>query len=407
MQIVKLDKSYKDDLRKIFRLVFEDSFDDDPFKFFVNHDQTWEYVYGIIEDDKLVATYISFDVEVKIRDEVFKAHYLDGLATLPPYRNQGFMRKFFTQDVQRCKVEQIPMILLDPFKHSYYRKFGFEMVMDSTKLSADWNLLSLDLKPTDYTVSMDFLKDNQQLQVDYHNLRCWFRDNSHYNEMKMPEPYEDSKFHDGQNIIAITYDQTKEARGYLLYQEKNRTLKVSAFRYADLSAFYALKKHILAYTDQVNKVIFTRVPPDFPVSLILDTHWRAGNYAELKSSSSRMMRILNPQRLVEELMVAYPLRPLILYIKDESLPELEGKYFISTIGEVSRDDSLKEDLIIRSTDLGQLLTGFKSAIELYLAGKLEIPGQAEIVFSIKKIPETIQILDQLFPKIVTFMAEEW
>lgn len=407
MHIQKLDKSYKDDLLNIFRQVFKSDFRSDVDKFFYEHDTTWEYVYGALEKDKLIATYISFAMKVQIRDKILSGHYLDGVATLPPYRNQGIIKRLFYEDVQRCRAEKIPLILLDPFKHSYYRKFGFEIVMDKQRFKIDWDFMSADCPCQDYFIKMGYLHDNQELQDAYKEVKGWIWENSPYNEMTFPTSYEETKFHVKDTLIAVAYDGSNHPQGYMLYNAKDESLNIDILRYTNLTAFFALKKHLLSYKDQIKKLDFKKIPLDFPVELLIDSYWRVGREVELLTFPSRMMRIIDVQMLIEELMVIPTSTPICLFVRDEFLPECQGKYYINTDGRVEKVDEKIVDLTIAISDLAPLLTGRKSPGELYLHGKLEIPNQPIVYHTIQKIPEIVQTLERCFPKVLTFNAEEW
>ena len=407
MRFQKLDKSYKEDLLNIFRQVFKSDFRSEVDKFFYEHDSTWKYIYGALENEKLIATYISFEMEVQIRNKILSGHYLDGVATLPTYRNRGIIKQFFYEDVLRCKEENIPLILLDPFKHSYYRKFGFEIVMDKQRFKLDWDFISAECPCQDYSIKMGYLHANQELQDAYKEVKRWIWKNSPYNEMVLPASYEETKFHVKETLIAVAYDGANHPQGYILYNVKDESLNINILRYTNLTAFFALKKHLLSYKDQVNKLDFKKIPLDFPVELLIDTYWKVGRDVELLTFPSRMMRILDVKKLIEELIVTSPQTPICLLVRDEFLPECQGNYSISTDGRVEKVDQKIADLAIAISDLAPLLTGRKSARELYLHGKLEIPDQPIVYHTIEKIPEIVQKFARCFPKVLTFNAEEW
>ena len=65
------------------------------------------------------------------------------------------------------------------------------------------------------------------------------------------------------------------------------------------------------------------------------------------------------------------------------------------------DTPEKFDVSIRISDLVPLITGRKSARELYLTGKLTIPG-GMVVENSENIPSIILSLKKLFPKQVTY-----
>ena len=98
-------------------------------------------------------------------------------------------------------------------------------------------------------------------------------------------------------------------------------MNIRRFSFTDLQGFYALKKFLLNHRDQLSSFEIRRVPPDFPVELLLHSGWQAGKFAELKDFSSRMMRILSPVAVISELMNKKIPDRVIIEIEDRNLPQ--------------------------------------------------------------------------------------
>lgn len=409
MKYIRLDKRYKEQLRKIYKIVFEDSFDEEYCEFCLNHDNFWEQTYGWVDDDKLITTYTTLDIELQIRKKVFKCHHLDGVATLPTHRNQGLVKKMLLEDVKECRKNNIPIISLDPFKHSYYRNQGFEVAMESNKIEMDFALLSKEAKDSSYYVKMDYLNENEDLQKDYKELCDWFWDNSPYNEMKQPLSYEETKFKHTDIFIAIAYDRNNQPHGYMIYTESEKTLNITSFRYINLKAFYALKNQLLSYRDQINKIRFSKTPNDFPINLLVKDYWTVDREVKITKTLSRMLRIVDVKVILEGLMCSLPKSRVCLKIEDRLIEDNNGRFIIDIDGQVNKikdNDCPDEEIEVSISDIVPLISGRKSAVELYFEGRLRMSGSTEVYHSTNYLPEVIKVFDKLYPKTIAFNAEE-
>lgn len=395
MEIRKLDRKTDED--RFFELTGRlFPIDVEKKKGFFGNALLWDYIYGIFDGERLVSQYVSTDTKVRIRDRTFNGHYLDIVGTLPTYRNRGFMRSFMAMDFERSRDLGVPLIFLDPFKASYYRKFGFETAMENYSVKIGFDLLSETVDCEGYSVDMDSLRN---MKEPYEKASGWLFENSPYNGFGMIPPYMDEIY--GSSVLcAVAYDGDKKPRGYMIYMQTGRNMIVNTFRYATLKAFYALKKHILSYADQVHEVDFPRTPGDFPLDLLAEDRWSNGRSVERKDASTRMMRILDAERFLSEIVGRYA-GEIRLGVKDDLLSSNEGTYLI-------RDGIVKKetggaDLEIGIRDLSPLATGMKSASRLYREGKL---SASEDEISVDRIPEKVLLLERILPERITFNAEE-
>src|SRR6056297_3480784 len=134
MKIEKLTKDKQELVKDLYRLCFAAPFDSDSINAFMNSDDLWDFVYGIVEDDLLLSSHIAYKGEVKIRSIPFDVYYFDGFVTRPGFRKRGIGRKLFENQRLVAKDEGIKLFALDPFKNSYYKQFGFEDALDLMKI---------------------------------------------------------------------------------------------------------------------------------------------------------------------------------------------------------------------------------------------------------------------------------
>lgn len=277
--------------------------------------------------------------------------------------------------------------------------------MDNHKLEMDFDFLSPHLKFSEskYTTKMGYLHTHPAFQEAMIQVQQWYWDHSRYNEIKDPKIFKDTMFKLTKNRVAIVYDAKAAPKGYILYHEHDRKFIVHAFRYTDLAAFYTLKKYLLSYRDQVAKFQFNGIPPDFPIDLLVDNLWLTGKKFSFSYAPWKMCRILHVQTLLPSIMEEKPPEEIYLQVFDKHIAENDGIFRLAPSGDVDRmdDASKKVSASIAISDLVPLVTGRKSAQELYFTGKLTIPKETGIE-NVYSVPPIITELGKLFPKQVTY-----
>lgn len=407
MELIRINKNQREDFKKVWQIAFDDEFSEDFCTSFFELEDLWDYAYGWVEGEKLVSTYLSLDVKVLIRNKEFSAKYIDGVATIPEYRRQGLIQNLMRQDAVDCIKKDIPIILLDPSKDSFYRKFGFEFALSKCRIRVDKEFCSKDDKGSNFIVKKDIIANSKELQAGYLELNKWFWENSNYSELKWPKCYEDIKFLREDINIAVAYSSSNTAIGYIIYQIEESSMVIEYFRYKNLDGFYALKNFIISDIKEVKDFVFNSVPEDFPFELMLQDVSRPEKRLVLCNWTSRMARVINLSELLNTLIEKAPQKQLSIFVKDDILKENEGYYVISTKGKVTKETEAKPDIITTINDIVPLLTGLKSAEELYRQERLKVMEDEALVKGARFIPEVIKELGDLLPKITTFSADEY
>jgi predicted acetyltransferase len=410
MEIIKLNESFKMEFLKVWRDSFLDTqtFEEEFSMRFFSQEDLWNQAYGWVDHGKLISTYLSLDVKVIIRKKEFSAHYIDGIATLPEYRNKGLLFTQMLNDAKGCLENNIPLMLLDPARDSLYRKFGFEFALDkyTTFIPREFLYETKDYE-FNYKVNSDFLSKNQKLQCDYKEINRWFWSNSRYNEMKWPKCYEDVKFLDYEIKVVVAYDNNNEPMAYALYTIEKDKMYIKSYRYINLYGFYAIKNFIFNIDKEIVGFDLESIPEDFPLDLLITNRWATDKFLTHRKMISRMARIIDFKGLLEKLIVDSPRRTISIYIKDDILIENTGTYVISTDGSVVKEDSRMYEVSATISDFVPLITGLKSAEELYFNGKLKVNDMQNICQSPRSVPNVIKEIDYILPKDITYNADEY
>lgn len=408
MNIIKLDKSFADEMYQVWKKAFEDDedFEDDFCQRFFSQDDLWEHAYGWIDEKELVSTYLSLKVKILIRNKEFNAHYIDGIATLPSHRRRGLVHQQMLNDAKECMKSDTPLMLLDPSRDSFYRKFGFEFALDKYRVRIDKDFFSENHPSGNCKVESDLLINSNHLQKGYKDINKWLWENSRYNEMKWPPCYEDIKFQREDIKIAVVSDKKENPIGYILYEVNGEIMNIISFRYTNLEAFYALKNYINTY-EGVNSFVFSSIPVDFPLDFLVTNIQKPQKRVVVYNFITRMARITNVERFMEKLLCYLPHKPVCFNISDEILAENNGFFTISPEGKVIKTSEANYHVTITISDLVPLLTGLKSAEELYYNRRLRVNSDDNIVQSTTTLPEVIKVINKMFPKVTTYHTDEY
>ncbi|SHG25140.1 GNAT family N-acetyltransferase [Dysgonomonas macrotermitis] len=88
------------------------------------------------EDGVAVAALQMLPYSIRFYGEVVSFYYLAGLCTLPEYRNKGYMGQLINTSFEVMKEREVALCGLVPAEEwlfSYYSKYGFTVVFDSSE----------------------------------------------------------------------------------------------------------------------------------------------------------------------------------------------------------------------------------------------------------------------------------
>lgn len=138
-------------------------------------------IYVIEEDDKIVSMLHLNPYQMRIKDKLYKTHYIVAVATDTRYRKRGYMAKLLNHAMQVMQDRGEPFTFLMPAAEAIYKPFGFEFVYEQKqgtiigKADKDDAIDFVKAKETDCQEIADFA--NEFLK-DY-DVVAW-RDASYY-----------------------------------------------------------------------------------------------------------------------------------------------------------------------------------------------------------------------------------
>ena len=138
-------------------------------------------IYVIEEDGEIVSMMHLNPYHMRVKDKVYKTHYIVAVATDKRYRKQGLMRQLLNHVTQVMADRGEPFTFLMPADEAIYKPFGFEFVYEQKqdkvvgKCSCDAKLEMIPATENDCEKIANFA--NQMLQE--YDVVTW-RDSGYY-----------------------------------------------------------------------------------------------------------------------------------------------------------------------------------------------------------------------------------
>ena len=338
-----------------------------------------EQVYVVEKNGEIRATAAVLPLEVFFEGRTVPMGGIAAVATHPAYRRRGYAGDLMQAALRGMRDRNVHLSMLHPFSHSYYRRYGWELVTEA---------IGYDLKPTDLPTS-----------PEQKHLRA-YRD-SDLPRMMMLQEKEASRyplfvcrsegrwrqiFARGEQEAAV-YDVEGRVEGYLLYKQEAvgdsppRTLVLSELVAETPEARKALISFAAAF-DPTEFAVKYSVPRGEPLHPHLPS-----SFVNARIEPGFMLRLVS----VEGALGLLDLRradldiPLTIEVEDDLIPENAGEYVIGGNGMV-RDAEVEGRVALDVRHLAQLYAGYLSARQLARQGKLR-PNSAE----------ALELLEGYFP----------
>lgn len=90
-------------------------------------------IYVIEDDGKIVSMLHLNPYQMRVKDKIFKTHYIVAVATDERYRHQGLMRQLLNHAMQIMANRGEPFTFLMPAAEAIYKPFGFEFVYEQKR----------------------------------------------------------------------------------------------------------------------------------------------------------------------------------------------------------------------------------------------------------------------------------
>ena len=103
----------------------------------------WNNNLCVVEDGAIAASLVVDDFQGYIRGKLVKIGGVSCVATYPEYRRKGYVGKMLVRSLAEMRERGQVLSALQPFKFSFYRRYGYETCALNMTLTADPNNIRL------------------------------------------------------------------------------------------------------------------------------------------------------------------------------------------------------------------------------------------------------------------------
>ena len=132
MKVRKLRQEEHIRTRKLWEEIFTE--DTPEFLDYYYSVKTSDNEIYVIEDDGEIVSMLHLNpYQMRVKDKVFKTHYIVAVATDERYRHQGLMRQLLNHAMQIMVDRGEPFTFLMPANEEIYKPFGFEFIYEQKR----------------------------------------------------------------------------------------------------------------------------------------------------------------------------------------------------------------------------------------------------------------------------------
>jgi predicted acetyltransferase len=346
----------------------------------------WDNNLCIMDGDVMAATYVVDDFSGYIRGKLMKIGGISCVATYPQYRRKGYVGKMLVKSLSDMRERGQYVSALQPFKFSFYRRYGYETCAMNLILTADPNNIKLPkgFKPLPITTIP---------QEETYEAVKELRDHigSEYNliQLKTQAAWSLYMFKERDTLHAVM--DGDKVIGYMISRLENKDGK-SNLRIMELvaeteNARLTLLDYIKKHGDQSPKFIWKPFG-DEPITDYFHEQWE--NHVQYTQHGAIMFRVVDVAKAVETL--DYPIDlsgSFKLSINDPYAKWNNNCFSIEIIkGKASVVESSVStpDMEMNIQEFTQLFVGYRSIHQLVSGGRAKINTEKK------------ELIDRMFPQ---------
>ncbi|WP_164821538.1 GNAT family N-acetyltransferase [Paenibacillus koleovorans] len=220
-------------------------------------------IWGCFVGDKMAAKMTIHPLQLYINGQPIPMGGVASVATWPEFRRQGMVARLLRKGLEVMKAEGRTISCLHPFAISFYRKYGWELYIDYVEYELDASHLPKGLEASGTMTRV--ARDPELLSGIYEAYAA------QYNGMLARDArwWKYFVFRQKKGQAVVYRDGEGRARGYMLYEMKNRQMKIGELIWLDMDAWAGLWKFIVHH-DSMFQTITLKVPADDPLPFLLD-----------------------------------------------------------------------------------------------------------------------------------------
>jgi len=340
-------------------------------------------ILGIWDDDNILAAKLHIiPLTIFMKDAEWKMGGIAGVATYPEFRRKGYVNALIIESLKQMRNNNQIVSLLHPFDISFYRKYGWEVLSEQKKITFEKvNLKFLETQPG-FIKRYSKESHNEEIEKIYQQY-C----TQHTGMLKRDTNWWKQHVYNEDSQLAVYYHSWNEARGYLLYQVKDRKMEVEELVALDHHARKGLWNFICQHDSMVETVTINLASHDpFPYFLPQPK-------VKMELAPYFMARIVDAEECLRKFPFQEENEPLFLHLEDTHAPWNNGSYLLGK-GEIRVFKEKtggqcvhppKKGIQLNINSLSAILFGYKRPMELFEMGYLK-GSKNEIDLLEKMIP---------------------
>ena len=336
-------------------------------------------VYVIEEDGEPRSTVTVLPMEVFVDGEPVTMGGIAAVNAHPAYRRRGYAGKLMRAAINGMREREMPLSMLHPFAHAFYRSYGWELATEAIKYELSPARIPTGTEQRRVRAYDDSSSDLPRMTE---LLDAWAA--THACSVRRDEGRWRQYLHWKEGEAAVYESGDGVIEGYVLYKQSEgggdppNILDVSEIVAATPAAREALISFMGAYDPRMYTVKLS-TPRGEPLHPYLpDSHVRARLEPEF------MLRLVDVEGALGSLSRDGG-GPLVLDVSDDAVPENSGPYTLGD-GGVTRGVGAEARVTLDVRRLAQLYAGYVPAAQLARYGLIQTDS-----------PEALELLDAWFP----------
>ena len=330
--------------------------------FFYRYDHA--ITYGLKQNKQLISGLYALPLAVGLKNTTYTMHGIGDVMSAPEYSGQGGASTLLRYALEKMNQTGVALSYLAPFSFEYYHHFGYEHVFDKVfyRLAAsdlkhfyiptktNGQIKKGPLKPFIKTIAPLYQASFLTKTAGLLRSKTWW----HYLTLK------------NNWDVAVFYDKTNTAYGYLIYERAGMTLTIKELIYQTPQAKDALTNFIVKHQNSFENIIY-----EAPNSEYLGLFTANPALFEAKIVPYMMARIVN----LESFLTKYPFRcdlELDFTLKDPVLKTNCATWHLkATKQNISLTKAKNSTLTLTIQQLSQIFLGATKATKLYDLGLIK------------------------------------
>ncbi|MBS3742074.1 MAG: GNAT family N-acetyltransferase [Candidatus Cloacimonetes bacterium] len=329
---------------------------------------------GVEENDRLVSAMAYYPYEANIHNTKMNMAGVTGVVTAPEARNRGYVREqlIYLQNLMRRK--NLPISYLEPFKYSYYEKFGWTAASQSLSvvIKVD-NIRKIDEKfefvKIEKPNANDFFEIGQKFSSLFHGCsyrnKCLWKNSIFYSYYGKKNNFYIIK-NDGEDIayVGLHFNRIKN--------EFQVNMSVIDYGFKNYKGIQGLFSFFKTHRDQC-RFVQIALPVNFDLY-----HFSPFRPKKIKLNFDKMFKVVDVKNAMLQLKpsknINFDLK--INITKDNICPENTGEFsFKIKGGKISECNNSKNFLEGDINNFSKLFIGKSSIKKLMEYNEIKIEGE--------------------------------